>query len=107
MKLNTKDAIREVWLDIAPRVLVKGGHMGQQVWMDISFQDGLVKEVGVNGICMLDVLQALIDRLKQFDKVWPCRENKAAIERMHETKDILIAKRDRLKKERDKAALHE
>ncbi len=72
----------------------------EELWMDIKFQANPVKEVGKNGMCMLDVLDSMIKRLNDFDSKWPCKENAMAISYMEEAKRWLKTKRERRIQER-------
>lgn len=45
----------------------------------VNFQDGPVKEVGVNGLTNEVVLAIMIDRTQELDKLFPCIENKVAL----------------------------
>lgn len=64
------------------------GHFYAIVFADridvISFQDGPIKEVGVNGLTNEMLLAILIDRTKVLDDNFPCDENKRAIQHMEE-----------------------
>lgn len=51
----------------------------------LKFQDGAIKEVGVNGIMNEDLLAIVIDRLIGFQEgPFPCRENGIALGRIEE-----------------------
>lgn len=50
----------------------------------IDFQRGPVKDNGVNGLTNEALLAILIDRTKQLDDKFPCKENKEAIHHMGE-----------------------
>lgn len=50
----------------------------------VAFQNGPVKEVGVNGLTNEALLAILIDRTEQLNKLYPCRENSIAITKMQE-----------------------
>jgi hypothetical protein len=67
----------------------------EQTWRDIpegyegwhiklKFQHGPVRECGVNGCQINDVIAVLIDRLNAFQKIGPCRENALAITKLEE-----------------------
>lgn len=45
----------------------------------IRFQNGPVKEVGVNGITNEALLAVIVHRLQELNKQFPCRENSLAI----------------------------
>jgi len=47
--------------------------------IDIAFQNGPVKEVGINGITNEALLSIVIHRLQELNKQFPCRENSLAI----------------------------
>ncbi|HBF7900457.1 hypothetical protein KLL36_18825 [Clostridioides difficile] len=51
----------------------------------LNFQEGAVKECGVNGINNEDVILAVITRLEAFqESKYACRENDKAIEKLEE-----------------------
>jgi hypothetical protein len=51
----------------------------------IAFQAGAIKDVGVNGCQISDLLQICIHRLQGFQTgAFPCRENALAITKMEE-----------------------
>ncbi|WP_375180554.1 hypothetical protein [Enterococcus rotai] len=52
--------------------------------IDIKWQEGPVKEVGVNGVQIVDVLQVAKDRLEDLNKEFPCRENAVTITKLDE-----------------------
>ncbi|MEC8057316.1 MAG: hypothetical protein VX136_09420 [Pseudomonadota bacterium] len=47
--------------------------------VDISFQNGPVKEHGVNGITNEALLAIILHRLRVLNQAYPCRENSLAI----------------------------
>lgn len=52
---------------------------------DIAFQNGPIKEVGVNGITQEALLAIVIDRLRSFQAgPFSCRENAIALTRIEE-----------------------
>lgn len=53
-----------------------------QIVGEVIFQHGTVKEVGINGSTNESVLAALIHRTKHLDSLYPCDENKEAIEHL-------------------------
>lgn len=59
---------------------------GQWVHMqDIHFQEGPIKEVGVNGVCNEDLIAMVICRLEHFNQSeFRCRENSMAIIKLEE-----------------------
>ena len=51
----------------------------------IHFQEGPIKECGVNGVCNEDLINMVIDRLEHFQKSeFSCRENAIAITKLEE-----------------------
>lgn len=51
----------------------------------IHFQEGPIKECGVNGVCNEDLINMVIDRLEHFqDSEFRCRENAIAITKLEE-----------------------
>lgn len=70
------------------------------IWLRIVFQDKPVNEVGNNGICMLDILDAMICRLNEFETHWPRIENKMAIKYLDMAGAWLKTKREARKNER-------
>lgn len=54
-------------------------------FIDIKFQLGLVKEQGVNGCQVDDIIQILIERVEGFQKgKFACRENALVITKLQE-----------------------
>lgn len=52
----------------------------------ITFQEGPIKEFGVNGVCNEDVIAMVIARLEAFQKSeFACRENAIAITKLEES----------------------
>lgn len=97
--MNTKNTVCQNWLDDENKSLVSVWGTDSE-WLRIKFQDKPIAEVGPNGICMLDILDAMIARLNQFEQLWPCKENKEAAFHMKEAAFWLIRKRDRRRAER-------
>ena len=55
------------------------------VLQEIHFQQGPVKECGVNGVANEDLLLMIITRLQQFNQgAFSCRENSMAITKLEE-----------------------
>jgi len=53
----------------------------QALYGNVRFQNGSVKEFGVNGCHQEDLLAIVIDRLQSFQAgPFPCEENQAALE---------------------------
>ncbi len=59
-------------------------HHFNDLGLKIDFQEGPVKEKGVNGCQNEDLLKILIQRTKILNKAFPCRENALAITKMQE-----------------------
>lgn len=58
---------------------------GDDVLCDIHFQEGPIKECGVNGVCNEDLIDMVIDRLEHFqNSEFRCRENALAITALEE-----------------------
>lgn len=55
------------------------------IYADIHFQEGPIREAGVNGCHQEDLLAIVIDRLQSFQNgPFPCRENALAITKCQE-----------------------
>jgi hypothetical protein len=53
---------------------------------EIDFQEGPIKEHGVNGVCNEDLLVMVLERLKAFQRSeYSCKENAMAITKIEET----------------------
>lgn len=50
----------------------------------LYFQNGPVREHGINGVQIDDVLKVCLARLKMLNKSFPCRENSLSITRIQE-----------------------
>ena len=62
----------------------------QRMVIDITFQVGPIREVGVNGCAIEDVIDVLVARLEGFQKgPFRCRENALAITKLEEAKHWL------------------
>ena len=62
------------------RFIVARAEDGEKI-ADIHFQEGPIKECGVNGVANEDLLNMVLCRLKHFqDSPYKCNENQAAIE---------------------------
>lgn len=53
-------------------------------YLQIQFQNGPVKEHGVNGVQLTDVLRICLARYKMLNKSFPCRENSLVITKLQE-----------------------
>lgn len=57
----------------------------RQQFINITFQQGPIQEVGVNGAHIEDVIDLVIDRLRGFNEgPYRCRENSLAITALEE-----------------------
>lgn len=64
---------------------VKGPGEPNTVFSKISFQNGPIKEAGVNGCHQEDLIAIAIDRLEHFQKgEYACRENALALTKLEE-----------------------
>ncbi|MGM0214942.1 hypothetical protein [Enterococcus sp. AZ109] len=52
--------------------------------INIKWQQGPVKEAGVNGVQIVDVLKACRDRLAALNAEFPCRENSITLTKLDE-----------------------
>ena len=68
--LNTKHSKAESWGTVTKIVSDQPGLLKEQ-YLFIKYQDGPIADVGVNGICMLDIAQSMIERLSEFEAYWP------------------------------------
>lgn len=70
------------------RVTIDGPLLGDPTQesrhLQIQFQNGPVKEHGVNGVQLTDVLRICLARYKMLNKTFPCRENSIAITKLQE-----------------------
>lgn len=58
---------------------------GGENLVEIHFQEGPIKECGVNGVCNEDLIAMVITRLEYFQKSeYKCRENALAITKLEE-----------------------
>ena len=52
---------------------------------EINFQEGPIKEFGINGVANEDLLLMILTRLKSFENNgWSCKENQMAIDKIEE-----------------------
>ena len=60
--------------------VIGGKHLG-----DVSFQNGAIKEVGVNGVMNEDLIAIVIDRMRGFQSGdYACRDNALALTKLEE-----------------------
>ena len=73
---------------------------------DIHFQEGPIKECGVNGVCNEDLINIVIDRLEHFQRSeFKCRENALAITALEEAL-LWMRKRTMSRKKRGVEGTH-
>ena len=64
--------------------------VGRTHYIDIKFQLGPRGEVGINGCCIREVIQVVVDRLEGFQQgQFKCRENALAITKLQEAQHWL------------------
>jgi hypothetical protein len=61
------------------------GH-GEHDFVLLRFQNGPVKEAGVNGLQNEQLIAVLVHRLGVLNKAFPCRENSIAITKLEEAR---------------------
>ncbi len=86
MKYNAPHHFKVFKADIDPNVkgLTTGFDVSDCVG-GIDFQEGPIKECGVNGVCNEDLIAMVITRLEHFQKSeYACRENALAITKLEE-----------------------
>lgn len=65
--------------------VVRTGEELEEQLADIHFQEGPIKECGVNGVCNEDLIAMVICRLDHFQKSeFSCRENALALTKLEE-----------------------
>lgn len=66
-------------------VLTSNGDGSATPLAEVHFQEGPIKEVGVNGVCNEDLIAMVICRLEHFQKgPFACRDNAVAITKLEE-----------------------
>ena len=76
----------------SPNFAVRAKATGE-ILADIHFQDGPVKEVGVNGVANEDLIVMVMHRLNQFQKSdYACKENADAVRHLQGALDSLRAR---------------
>ena len=103
-QLNTKHAAAESWGTVAKIVSDQPG-LPKELYFFVKYQDGPIADVGVNGICMLDIAQSMMDRLSDFEAKWPREENRQAIIKLREFQLWLQEKRRNRLQERMTASV--
>ncbi|MDD4565725.1 MAG: ABC transporter ATPase [Eubacteriales bacterium] len=73
------------YFEVMPVISVTDKNGGDGTLAKIHFQEGPIKECGVNGVCNEDLIAMVICRLEHFQKSeWSCRENAIAISKLEE-----------------------
>lgn len=76
----------------SPNFAVRAKATGE-ILADIHFQDGPVKEKGINGVANEDLIVMVMHRLNQFqDSDYACKENADAINHLQDALDSLRAR---------------
>lgn len=74
----------------APHHFVVKDVVNNNVLAQINFQEGPIKEVGVNGVANEDLLLMVVTRLEGFqNSEYRCNENQEAIDAIYEAVDAL------------------
>ena len=74
---------------------------------DIHFQEGPIKECGVNGVCNEDLINMVLERLECFQNTeFKCRENAIAITKLEEAL-MWLRKRTIAREQRGVEGTHE
>ena len=83
----------------SPNFAVRAKATGE-ILADIHFQDGPIKEVGINGVANEDLLVMVMHRLRQFqDTDYACKENEDALKHLNGALHALRARtNDRVKR---------
>ena len=83
------------------------GHLNSNVLCEIHFQEGPIKECGVNGVCNEDLINMVIERLECFQNTeFKCRENAIAITKLEEAL-LWLRKRTMAREQRGIEGTHE
>lgn len=103
-QLNTKHSRAETW-GVTAKIVSDQAGIPKELYFFAKYQDGPIADVGVNGICMLDIAQSMIDRLGEFEAKWPREENRQAIVKLKEFMFWLKEKRTNRLAERSVASV--
>ena len=77
------------------------------VLCEIHFQEGPIKECGVNGVCNEDLINMVLERLEAFQNTeFKCRENAIAITKLEEAL-LWLRKRTMAREQRGVEGTHE
>lgn len=70
----------------APHTFIVERVSDNEPLLTLHFQEGPIKECGVNGVCNEDLIAMVIERLKCFqNSQFNCRENEMAITKLEES----------------------
>ena len=103
-QLNTKHSKAVTW-GVTSKIVSDQPGLPTELYFFAKYQDGPIADVGVNGICMLDIAQSMIDRLAEFEAKWPREENRQAILKLKEFMFWLKEKRTNRLQERMTASV--
>ena len=83
--LDTADAENLAHHKYSIKKVHKEHNEPQEVYGIITFQNGPVKEAGINGCHQEDLIAVVIDRLQCFQRgIYACRENELALTKLEE-----------------------
>lgn len=74
INLEYNDLIIEL-VDNTYRVIKKN----KNEYLKVKWQEGTILEAGVNGVQIVEVIQAALDRTIEINSLYPCRENEDTI----------------------------
>ena len=79
INLEYNDLIIEL-VDNTYRVIKKN----KNEYLKVKWQEGTILEAGVNGVQIVEVIQAALDRTIEINSLYPCRENEDTIMRLEQ-----------------------
>ena len=53
-------------------------------YVNIKWQDGVIPEVGRNGVQVSEAIEVVLNKLKGYQEKFPCRENAISITKLEE-----------------------
>lgn len=53
-------------------------------YVQITWQDGTIREVGRNGVQVAEALEVVLNQLKGYQEKFPCKENAMSITKIEE-----------------------
>ena len=53
-------------------------------YVQITWQDGTIREVGRNGVQVAEALEVVLNKLKGYQAQFPCKENAMSITKIEE-----------------------